>query len=102
MPNTPFRYLRRDVDLTSALSDSEVIPAANPVQSVWVAALPAGITASLTFGNKQPFPISDGLNIEFGDCQEENQGIKITTTPAAPGQVCTLIFGVGGGIGVNS
>lgn len=93
MPDTAIKFLRRDVDLTNAQTNAPLIPPANAITSFWVAAMPAGLTASLKFGNKQDIPLANGLNITW-DCEEENEGVFLTTTPALPGQTLTIIFGI--------
>lgn len=103
MANKPLTYLRKDVDLTSAPASPASIDIPNGIEvaSVWVASLPAGITASLFFGTKQGIPLLDGLAIDFGECVTENGGVKIVFSPAAPGQTIVLIFGVGSGLAVG-
>lgn len=95
----PIRFLRRDIDLTQAQTNAEIVPPGNNVNSFWVAAMPGGLTASLRFGQKPPIPIVSGLNIEFDECTAENEGIFLTTSPALPAQTLSIIFGVGIAVG---
>jgi len=88
------QYTRLDLDLATARTASPIVERGKAVTSVCVLALPAGVSASLAFGDNKPFlPLLTQGQSFNGICPPADEGLYFTN-PLSAG-IVTLYIGFG-------
>lgn len=81
------------VDLGNAGVPQEIAAQGDPISSIFVASMPAGVTQfDVKVGDNEAVPMLAGDTLDFG-CNSCRKGLKVTTQPALPGQIAVLVCG---------
>lgn len=83
------------LDVPLSISDLQ-IPRGIAVYSVFFNRIPAGVTISMAYDQKEPFEVEDGQSYANFGCLLTNDGISFVTNAPAPGLSMQVTFGVTG------